>query len=109
MANQENHHPTAGGSQQDDKRSLLSSRLVERAMGYSWVKWGWDTTTRAYSFVKESNRAAKVGGQQHQGKPSPLTPYVCVVLSMGANSWNARPKSRSTRRWWRAPSPFWRR
>jgi hypothetical protein len=45
---------------QNEQKSLLSSRLVERALGYSWVKYGWETATKTYETVKQSNSIAKV-------------------------------------------------
>jgi hypothetical protein len=46
---------------QDEKKSLLSSRFVERALSYSWIKYGWDTASRTYETVKQSNSLAKFG------------------------------------------------
>jgi len=55
---QELHQEQQG---QNEKKSLLSSRLVERALGYSWVKYGWETASKTYETVKQSNSIAKYG------------------------------------------------
>jgi hypothetical protein len=55
---QELHQEQQG---QNEQKSLLSSRLVERALGYSWVKYGWETATKTYETVKQSNSIAKYG------------------------------------------------
>jgi hypothetical protein len=53
-------HQGQHGEGQDEKKGLLSSRFVERALGYSWIKYGWDTASRTYETVKQSNSLAKV-------------------------------------------------
>jgi hypothetical protein len=57
---QQLHQQQHNGESQNDKKGLLNSRLVERALGYSWIKYGWDTASKTYETVKQSNSLAKV-------------------------------------------------
>lgn len=57
---QQLHQQQHNGESQNEKKGLLNSRLVERALGYSWIKYGWDTASKTYETVKQSNSLAKV-------------------------------------------------
>lgn len=57
---QQMEHEKNNAGMQPDKSNLLASRMVERALGYSWVKFGWETATKTYNTVKSSNRLTKV-------------------------------------------------
>jgi len=46
---------------QHNQKDLLSSRLAERVMGYSWVKFGCDTTSRVYNTAKNSSYLTQYG------------------------------------------------
>lgn len=58
---QQLHQQQHNGESQNEKKGLLNSRLVERALGYSWIKYGWDTASKTYETVKQSNSLAKYG------------------------------------------------
>jgi hypothetical protein len=76
---QQLHQQQQNGESQNEKKGLLNSRLVERALGYSWIKYGWDTASKTYETAKQSNSLAKV--QLLLSTPSPLYFALSLVLT----------------------------
>jgi hypothetical protein len=56
--------------QQQHTKDVLASRFVERALSYSWIKYGWDTASKTYETVKQSTSLTKYGCELVEGNLS---------------------------------------
>merc|ERR1712000_412966 len=76
---QQLHQQQHNGESQNDKKGLLNSRLVERALGYSWIKYGWDTASKTYETVKQSNSLAKYGCELAESNVHFFAPLIVIA------------------------------
>jgi hypothetical protein len=62
-------------NQQQHTKDVLASRFVERALSYSWIKFGWDTASKTYETVKQSTSLTKV-------HPSLQPPFASALIHL---------------------------